>query len=226
MSARTPSLPSRERRTLLLGVGSIAMIVALGRGVPAWRAALQERRDGATQLRAELAGAERALGRHATVRDTLVARGHRLAAVTATLVPGEDDDAADRTLLAMVSGAAAGAQVRLTSTAVVNEARPAARVAVGERGARARRAAPAPRSLMRTVAVRIAGTGDVRGVTTLLEALERGPARLRVRSLAVTQPDVAAGDERVETLQLEMVVEGLAVAHRDSVRAPRNGGAR
>lgn len=226
MSARTSSLPPRERRTLFIGIASMALIVGLGRGVPAWRVTLAEHREGATQLYAELAAAERALTRHATVRDTLAVHAERLAAVTSTLVAGENDDAADRALVAMVSGAAAGAQVRLTSTSVANDARPAARVAVGERAPTARRATAAPRTLLRAVAVRIVGTSDVRGVATLLQALERGPARLRVRSMVVTQPDVAAGDERVESLQLEMVVEGLAVAHRDTLRAARAGGAR
>lgn len=217
MSVRATSGAGRERPTLLLGVGAIMAILLVGRGLPAWREALASRRDGAAQLHAQLAGAERALAGHAAVRDTLAARNLRLQAVSATLVPGgADDGAAGRALAAMVSGAAVGAEVRLTSTSVVEDRpRGTGRAAMGEASGDRRRAAR-PATLLRTVAVRIAGTGDVRGIATLLQALERGPARLRVRSMAISQPDVGAGDDRVETLQLEMVVEGLAVARRDS----------
>jgi hypothetical protein len=211
----------RERRTLLFGASAVLAIVALGRGFPAWRAALVERRENAAELTRTLAGADQALARHAALRDTLTARSRRLDAVAGTLLPAGDSGdqgAAGRALAAMVSGAAAGAEVRLTTTAVIEERRRVApRGAVGElSGPRnpSRRDDADDTTLLRTVAVRVVGATDVRGLTTMLHTLERGPMRLRVRSLSVSQPEVAADDARVETLQVDLVVEGLAVASR------------
>jgi hypothetical protein len=214
---------ARERRTLAIGAAAVLGILALGRGVPAWRATLEGRRQGATELHAERVRAERALSTHAALRDTLAARGKRLTAVSATLLPGNQEGAAGRALAAMVSGAATGAEVRLTTTAVLGQdARETGRRAMGEVAGARQGQTPArgrrDRAMLETVAVRAVGTGDIRGIATLLHALEHGPMRLRVRSVAITQPDVAAGDERAESLQIDLVVEGLAVARRDSIR--------
>jgi len=46
----------------------------------------------------------------------------------------------------------------------------------------------------------------------MLASLERGPARLRVRDLTVTQPDPASPGDRVEVLKTDFTVEGLAMA--------------
>lgn len=206
----------RQRRTLLFGGGAVLSILLAGRAVPAWRDALRERRVAAAEAQGQWVTATGALARHVRVRDTLRARQARLDAVAATLVPGTDEGAAGRALAAMVAGAASGAGVRVTSTAVLDANPRLPGRAVGEPVPRAGHRLPETATddrLLRTVAVRVVGAGDVRGVTTLLQTLERGPMRLAVRSLAITQPAVAAGDERPEQLQLEMVVEGLAIAH-------------
>jgi hypothetical protein len=52
-------------------------------------------------------------------------------------------------------------------------------------------------------------TGDIRGVMAMLASLERGPTLLAVRSLSISQPDLTAGDDRVEALHVEIDVEGL-----------------
>lgn len=198
-----------------MGAGTIALILAIGRGVPAWQASVTKHRAIAAQLETQRVEAHRALLRRASVQSSLAARLQQLGVMSGTLVPGTDDGAATRALAAMISGAALGAEVRLSSTLAVTTDRASARLAMGEQSARPLRKADSA-TLLHSVAVRIIGTADIRGVTTLLEALERGPTRLRVRSLTIMQPDVTAGDELAESLQIDLVVEGLAVAHPDT----------
>lgn len=209
MSTTFPTASRSARRTILLGAMAMAAIVLVGRGVPAWRAAMREARAAATERQQELARARAVLARQQHTREALVARDSLMRALAATLLPrGADDEAPSRTLAALVSGAAAGADIRVSSTAVVEAA---------DRDVAAPTRAGAPSrelrdtAMLRRVAVRVAGTGDVRGLASLLHTLERGPIRLNVRTVHVTPSDVLAGDDRPEALQIELLVEGLTI---------------
>jgi hypothetical protein len=136
-----------------------------------------------------------ALVAHATAtRDTVVARNARYVALAPALLSGNSPAEASATLASLVSGAASAAGVKLGAVQLRVPA---------DTGAR--------RTFVR-IAVHADVTGDIRGVTTLLANLEHGAARLRVRDLTVTQPDVAAPGDRVEALRVELTVEGLAMA--------------
>ena len=188
-------LSPRDRRVLLLGGAVIALLLLFTRGLPAWRRWSAGSR----------AAAERQLGREADARaslralratvDSAEARRDRLGRLAAALLDGESSAAAGATLASILTGAAARAGVRLGSVQVQPDT--------------------AAAGTFTRVAVRADATGDLQGVTELLRYLEGVPELLAVREISLTQPDAGGAPDRPESLQLELVVQGLAL-----VRAP------
>ena len=64
------------------------------------------------------------------------------------------------------------------------------------------------------ISVRADAMGDVAGVTKMLATLERGPTLLAVRSLSIDQSEPAATSDRMESLRVSIVVEGLMLSPR------------
>lgn len=187
-------ISSRDRRTLLIGASVIGSLIVLSKGVPAWRDWVAEARAGAVEQARAAADAD-ALGAHArAMRDTLTARNARYVALAPALIAGNTAAEASATLASLVSSAASAAGVKLGAVQLR---------APADTGAR--------RAFVR-VSVHADVVGDIRGVTAMLASLERGPVRLRVRDLTVTQPDAASPSDRVEALRAELTVEGLAMA--------------
>jgi hypothetical protein len=190
----------RDRRALLVGAITVFTMMALSRGLPAWSAWQRRVREDA---RVSRAGAERAralLGIHGAIEDSLAARDERFVALAPKLLGGESPTAAGATLAGLVSGAAAGAGVRLGAV----EIRPDT---------------AGPGAFTR-VAVRADATGDIRGVTKMLAALERGPTLLAIRSFSIDQPEPAAASDRMEALHVTLEVEGLMLTPRDQAARP------
>jgi hypothetical protein len=188
-------ISSRDRRTLIVGASFIGSLVALARGVPAWRAWVSEARAGAAEQVRAADAANALIAEASATRDTLSARNTRYVALAPALVAGSTPAEASATLASLVSGAASGAGVKLGAV----QLRP-----VADTGAR--------RAFVR-VGVHADVVGDIAGITRLLASLERGPVRLRVRDVTVTQPDPTAPVDRVEALRVELTVDGLALAH-------------
>jgi hypothetical protein len=188
---------SRDRRTLALGAAVVASLILLAKGVPAWRTWLAEARASADEQTRAATDADALLTRTRVERDTLAVRNARYIGLAPALVAGNTRGEASATLASVVSGAASAAGVKLGAV----QLRPAADT--GGRGAFVR------------VSVHADIVGDIHGITAMLTSLERGPLRLRVREVAVTQPDAAAPADRVEALRMDLTVEGLAMAkHR------------
>jgi len=188
------TLSARDRRTLLVGGAVIACLVVLARGVPAWRQWLAESRSGAEEQARAAANADALLAHAKPMRDTLAARNARYIALAPAVVAGNTPAEASATLASLVSSAASAAGVKLGAVQLRS---------LADTGGR--------RAFVR-VSVHADLVGDIHGVMTLLATLERGPARLRVRELTVTQPDAAAPGDRVEALRAGLTVEGLAMA--------------
>jgi hypothetical protein len=186
----------RDRRAVLIGAGVIGSLGLLARGVPAWRTWVSDARAGVAEQQRAVSDADGLVAHAREVRDTLAARNARYVALAPALVAGRTPAEASATLASIVSTAASGAGVKLGTV----QLRP-----VGDTGAR--------RTFVR-VGVHADMIGDVAGLTTLLASLERGPVRLRVREITVTQPDAAAPGDRVEALRIELTIEGLALVHR------------
>ncbi|HEU4557047.1 MAG TPA: type II secretion system protein GspM [Longimicrobium sp.] len=181
----------REKRTLAAGALAVALLVGVGRGLPAWR----EWKDAAV-ARARLQ-TERAADAEASVRglrtriDTVEARQRRLAELAPALLDGTTPAASGASLSALLSGAAARAGVRLNSVQVIPDS-----AAEGATFVR--------------IALHADATGDIAGVTRMLSLLEGGPELLAIRQLSITQPDLAG--QGPEQLHAELTVEGLALA--------------
>ncbi|MGH7719650.1 MAG: type II secretion system protein GspM [Gemmatimonadaceae bacterium] len=188
----------RERRTLLAGSCAIVVMIALTRGVPAWREAGRDARASALELRAELGRARESVERMTSTRDTLVARRERLTEAHAGVLAAESPATAAAMLASLISEAASASSVRLGAIQIRPD------TAGGPHYVR--------------VAVRADATGDVRGILSLISALERGPVLVSIRELSISQPEPGAEADRPETLRVELLVAGLAMR-----RVPRVG---
>jgi hypothetical protein len=181
----------RERRTLAAGALAVAVMLGLGRGVPAWRAWKNAAAARATLQTERAADAEASMrGLRARI-DTVEARQRRLGGLAPALLDGTTPAASGASLSAILSGAAARAGVRLNSVQLLPDS------------------AAEGRTFLR-VALRADATGDVAGVARMLSLLEGGPELLAIRELAITQPDPAG--QGPEQLHAELTVEGLALA--------------
>jgi hypothetical protein len=182
----------RDRRALLAGLGAIALVLLLTRGVPAWGRWDSAARASAAEMEREAALAEEVARHFAPALDSLEARRDRLVAYGETVLAGGSPSASGAELAALVSGAAARAGV--------------------ETGAVQLRADTASGVTFRRVSVRLDGTGDLGGILRLLRIIEGGPERLVVRELAIHQPHAGGPAEQPESLRLEMTIEALAFA--------------
>jgi hypothetical protein len=130
----------------------------------------------------------------AEMRDSLTLRGERLVALGPVLMGGETPAVAAGTLASLVSKVADDAKVQLGALQVHIDS-------VGD-------------GFFTRVSVRTTVIGDVRGITGLLQALERGPKLLAIRELSISQPEPGATDDQPEMLRAEISVEALALPER------------
>lgn len=194
----------RERRTLALGALAVALLLGVGRGLPAWRAWKSAAIARATLQAGRAADAEASVrGLRARI-DTVEARQGRLGELAPALLDGTTPAASGASLSAILSGAAARAGVRLNSVQVVPDS------------------VQAGRTFLR-VALHADATGDIAGVARMLALLEGGPELLAVRDLVITQSDPSA--QGPEQLHAELTVEGLALAKGALPGAPADSSA-
>lgn len=187
----------RERRTVAIGLTTIAAIVGIGRGVPAWRTWSTETVASAREIQTELNRSRADVHGAKTASDSLAVRTARLDSSAHVYLEGRTPTAAAAGLASALSRIAETAGVRVASI-----------------GARVDSSST---SSVRAIAS-LNVVGDVRALTRLLAGVERGPLLLSVASVSVAQSEVAAGDDRAEALRIEMSVEGLV--------APAAGGRR
>lgn len=145
------------------------------------------------ELDAELQRAERSVAGAPAMAESLAVRNARLLAMAPAIVTGDTPALAAGNLASLLSGVAAAAGMRVTSVQP--------------------RADTSRQGTFVRVAVRASLVGDVRGLTRMLAALERGPTRIAVRELSISQPEPGAGADRVEALRVELDSEGLAIRH-------------
>ena len=186
---------NRRDRRALVG-GAIVMLVMLGsaRALPALIARQREIRAEDVEARDMLARERGLIARADQSRESTLVRGHRMIALAPAILVGDSPNAAGATLAALLSGAAAVSNIRLGTVQL--------------------RADSLSHEAFTRVGARVVATGDVRGVLRMLDVLDRGPTLLAVRSVAITQPDPAAGDDRIEALHVELEIEGLMLNPR------------
>ena len=190
---RVPTLAARDRRMIVLGAGTVIVMVVSMRGVPALRAWSAASVASAREAVAEADKAELSVRGGAALRDSMRVRGARFLALAPALLDGSSTAAAGATLASLIAGAAATADARLGAGHV--------RLDTAQRA----------RSTFARVSARADLTADVRGLSRFLLALERGPTLLAIRELSVTQPEPGASSDRAEMLRIEVVIEGLAL---------------
>ena len=191
------ALSSRDRRALTLGGLGVVAAVVIARGFPALHRWSEASAASAREVAEEASRAERSARGAVALKDTMRVRGERFIALAPILLDGSSPATAGATLGSIISGAAAAADARLGSIHVLPQA------------TRPDSSGGAPRAFAR-VSVRANMTADVRGLSRVLLALERGPTLLSVEELAVTQPEPAGDGSRPEMLHVEFVVAGLA----------------
>jgi hypothetical protein len=197
------TLSDRDRRTLVVGVVVITLLVLLSRGVPAWRRWDAAVRASAAEMATEAARAEQTVRLLPASLDSLEARKGRFIAVGAGVLDGESAAASGAALASLVSGAAARAGVQVGSVQVQPDTASAG-------------------TFMR-IAVRADGTGDLPAITRMLSLLEGAPELLAVRDLAITQPTPGGPAEQAEALRMEITVQGLALVRREGLPRPPAG---
>jgi hypothetical protein len=193
------AISKRDLRALGRGVLVIGSIIGVGRGVPAWRRWEQAVRADAGVTAHNLAVVEAALGQLPKMRDSVMSRRVQLDALASRVFETVSVEEATAALAVYVSDQATDASVKVNSV----QLRPDSVFS--------------PEGFAR-VAVRLNANGDVRGLASLLGAIEGDSLLLAVRELLVNQPEPAAPDTKPEALRFELLVEGLAMHPR--VRAP------
>lgn len=189
-------MSARDRRALLVGVASVGFLVAVSRGLPAWRSWRESAYEEATAATTDLARARSLLSVSRAIGDSLDARNDRFLSLAPALLGGESPAAAGATLAGIVSGAAATAGVRIGAVQI--------------------RPDTMSSSTFTRVSVRADATGDIAGVSKMLATLERGPTLLAIRSLSIDQSEPAATSDRMEALRISFAVEGLMLSPRSA----------
>lgn len=185
-----PSFNERDRRSLVIGAIAVVMIVLIGRVAPAYRR-WQERSDLAAR---HALAAERRLvtllrDRDRVARDVRVARSSR-DSLDVELLDGDSPTAAAASLHEILKESAEAVGVSLGTVELRTDT--ASTLVFGRASAR------------------LALTGDARGVTQFLAALESGAPLIRVSGLAITAENPAAPPSEMEVLRAELTIEGLA----------------
>lgn len=202
------SMSARDRRTLLLGIGVVAVLVGFAKGVPAWRRWSTDARAAAAEIVAEASRAERSVALLPVMRDSLAARNGRYLGLAERILAGDTPATAAADLASFVTGTAAQSDLALGAISVRVDTLGEGRT---RRTAVSRANGPSLAPAFARAVVQGDATGDIDGVTSFLDALESGPLLLVVRELAITQPDPAAPGDRPEMLRVQFTVEGLAL---------------
>jgi len=191
-------LSSRDRRTLIVGVSAVGVLLALGRGVPTlvqWQSA--QRAEAAT-ISTDLAVARAGARLMPQLLDSLRSRQARLAVIDSAMLVGSTPAAAAAGLASALQDIADDASVKVSAMQLQADS-------AGTGG-------------VVQVGVRVTAVSDVYGLLALLRALEGGRTLLAVRELAVTQPEPAAPASKQETLRLDVMVVGLARIAAEAAR--------
>ena len=188
-------LSQRDRRTLVLGVCIISLLVFGARGLPALRAweanRLAEARTAAEQLARLRAGRSML----PELRASLRAARERLASLDSTLLSGANPPAIAARLASMLEDFADENAVRITALQLRSDSLTKGQLA--------------------RVAVRLTGITDVAGLAGLLRAVEGDATPLVVEELSVSQGEPAAPETKPEMLRLDVLVGAIGLVRAE-----------
>ncbi len=193
----------RDQRAVIVGGAIVLGAVLVLRVVPWAVAGTVAAREGLEDRAGLLARARAELGGLPRLRDSAAVLTRALVALAPRLLDGANSIEAGADLAARVNHAAARAPARLDRVEPLPDTGTAGRLA------RAR--------------VRAALETDVRGLVTLLRALDAGDAFLALERLDVVSADPASPERRPEILRVEIVVSGWFLRASDEGRGSGEG---
>jgi len=183
-------MTSRDRRTLILGAGAIAGLLAGAKGAPRVVGWQHDRAIASARANQLLASASIDPRELRTARDSLAARRGRLAVIDSALPVAATASEAVARLASTLGDLADSCSVRVSAI----QLRPDSATSNG----------------ITEVSARLNGVADVAGLASLLHAIAASKNPLVVRELSVTAPEPSAPPSRAEALRLDLLVAGLA----------------
>lgn len=156
---RLPAIPARDRRALAWGTAAIGIALLVGRGLPAYRGWVGDSRAAATELVASVARTEGAMRAGTRLKDSLAARGARLAVLDSALLGGDSPTASAAQLASGLTTVASASRVRVGAVQIGADS--------------TRREGP-----YAVVTVRADLVGDIQGLLQVLAALELEQSRI------------------------------------------------
>lgn len=182
-------LSPRDRRTLVVGAGTVAGLVLAARGLPALRAWESSRLSEARSTTRELLAAREGITALPALRDTLAARRVRLATVDSAMPSGSSPAALTAAVAAAVEGIADSTSLKIVALQLHSDS------AAADGQARAE--------------VRVTGVADIVGLAAFLQAVEGGSTPLVVKELSVSQSAPAADSTKPETLRIDVLIAAI-----------------
>lgn len=187
---KAPSLSPRDRTFLVAGSAVVALILLLGRGTPRLRELYATERAIAAEQRLALVLAEQSVVGLGSLPDSARALERALTAWRSRTFLGSSINAGTAGAVSYLGRLATSHHVDLGAVQV-------------QRDSSARRG-------FVTITLSVSLTADIHGLAFLLADLESGAKLWRVRSMSITQPDVAASQDEPEALSVQLVVQALS----------------
>ena len=188
---------SRDRRALMVGAASIAVVLAFGRGMPSLMRRTTASQQEAAEMRAELARARGDLADSAS----LAGEVNRARSAWSSY----ESSAIDAPTLASAAG---------TLGAIISVAAEEAGLAVGSMSM----SLDTSDARVSRLSARIQCSGDLSAVAGFLAAIEAGTPALFVPSVAITRSEIGTQAGGPEHLAMDVTVNGFHLASRESRR--------
>ena len=190
MSGFSVTMADRDRRALLAGLVTIASLLLVFRGLPAWAEWSSAAQSSAMAARAEHARKQAVLAILPQAMDTLEARVGRVRALAPSLLVATEADEARQALVAVLGERARLARVELTDLDASVDT--------------------AESNVVPTLLAEGAGSGDILGLHQFLWRLEQTSPPLVVEVLEVVPSDPTSPSTSPEVLSFSFTVRGLA----------------
>lgn len=184
-------LGARDRRILVIGPATIALLIGVSRGAPLVHAWEVGQRDSAASLAERVAMIRDGAHGLPLLNDSLRARAARLSALDSSLITGTTAASAAASLAAAIEDLADQARMRITALQIRSDTGSAPGLA--------------------RVGIRLTATADIHGLTVFLRAVEGDETPLVVRELTISQPEPTAADTRAESLRVDVLIESLSL---------------
>lgn len=185
------NMSAKDRRAVVLGVSVIVGSLVLVRGIPAYRGALSDTRERLVAERDALARERAAVTAASRNPQLQHLADSAMRAMTPRLFEGRDDVMASAELVTYLGGLTRQSRVLLQDAST--------------------RPATASPSGVRTLHVDIRAESDLRGVLSLLQALERGGKLVRIDRIDISRNPRGMSDPGMEVLSLVASISAFAL---------------